>query len=325
MRKDLIEKTEAEHLEQCVNEWIALKGQDIEDVTLTKYVTDKTAELIYFIPSALFFLEREYCAEFYLAQCDKIPEFIYSYRICKKTSYVDYLINLCRLRCFAFNQRRLYKEGTEVCIAYSEFQESEGRYYTTKEPAEMAKIAPTKTLSESYERILEAAQKEPCGAAKSYMIPSEVKEFLRSSKNRSKFLVYIMSCCDYLPEVMQSNLAVAFSVKRELFADLSTNMYALSRERGGEKEEENQRLLAKSWIRYLTLTKSIVTASDEETKKELRYQQKKALERVRNHQKNKERNKGLSYRKMASCLDMAPGTVCRYVKETRAFLYDLVQ
>ncbi len=334
MTKGILETPKEEELPQAVDRWISLKTMNINEAPLTQFVTTKTEELLYLIPQNMFFLESEYCAEFYLTQRGKIEECIYSYRIFRNISYIAYLTNYCRLRCFAFNRKRLVQNAVEITVSYDELKESKAAYAVDcdEEAAEeipevLESLKPETSISEAYRKIMVESAKARNGleAPPDPALDPVISDFLDNSRNRCKLLLYVMSCCSSIPGPLQKNLARAYSVSPDLFTNLSLNMYELSLNKYSEKNAESERIMVKHWIRYITLSSAIKKAPDEKSRKELRYQQKKALEKVRARQNAKRKNRGLSYRQLASFFNLAPGTVCRYVNEMKAFLNEIAK
>ena len=310
MKKQSISDQEVIALNSMANEYHEKLKKGEDDRKLFECIKKKSEIIAYTIPYHYFFLPREDCAEFYLYFKPLIESTIMEYRIVLGAiTYFSFLVQRIKFKVKSLKYRkRKIEKITNFITTNEELSEKERGYSVDKIPVtayetrnqqiDMVKLGKEPTLS----RLLDKVSSIPHNYKIEYS--PEKKELLHrqltTKRNRTNFLLYLLTMIDSIDPQTQIHLADVFDCDAVYFAEISRWIHNHGRNCYLKQLDERRQTTGKIWAQFVRLEKSLDKEDSPEKKRELEFQKKRCKERLEKLRIKYSRHRtGLSYREIA--------------------------
>lgn len=338
-RKQLLDNAEEKLLDQKLELMFTLRALGEDYSQEYSYVKRVTQELVYRIPSFVFLVPEEHCAQILLSLYEKLEKIIFSYRISACVKYTNYLIGVVRLRLITIEKER--KDDNRRDYIYSHMERATNAAVHSPEPfyycermddvPEERKVFYGKKNDclTFYTSLKECVRTIECHVPRirHFSDPRLQKLYshLREKANRRNFVFIILSAKGELDDNTLWHLANVLDVTSDLMFALA-HFRDSALEKSTEKKEKEGEIKNHHWLRYISLANALESEVDEEKKAELTMLRDRALAKL--HSKCEQLGKmkcSLSCADIASLMGLSRSYVSKTIQLEREALSTLLQ
>ena len=333
MNCSYLSKSEIKKLEDTVKIMFDKKRNNIPFDVEYEYVK-KTTELLFFlIPYRSFYIDRDLCSEFYLSMLNKTDHIINSYRIASNVPYLAYLHIILRTRTRTFvrlkNQREI-KENKSITTyikiensmdVFEEEEEYLTESYIDEDPLEID----TDTTIENI--IADISTSTPLDENNGDEEHDILVEFLKTKKNREKFLAFILNNINVLTDKEINLLSQIMNVSPNTIAKLSIKMHEINEERTIKRNNLYELKINNYWKRYIIIISELCDESlSKEKRSELETQKAYLLSSIKRCREEKfNTNRGATIKVIAEETNNSTTCIGMWIREVDELLKKIEQ
>ena len=338
----LVTAQEELRLQEALEELFALRERGEDYSTHYAYVRRITEELVYYIPQKRFLAEPESCSSIYLDIYDKLDRIIFSYRISKQVSYIDYLTCVLKNRIRSMYRKQKKDEETIYLSTEADFYTGEytscpdapyylecferlpslrQTFYNEYPNKSLSEEDYLKSLGECYQVIVNHA---PAPRSFRDRKLTKIYNYLKRPKNRRDLLVMLLTTReDYSPMALE-NLAMIFDVSPALMARLETMRHE-KRTDLLTRENEIRKIRNHHWLRYIALANACEREEDPVKKKELQRLRDGSMQKLHNKCESLKNNKRqLTVRALSKEISLPPSTISKCVRDAKTAMSEII-